>query len=418
MLAHKYFPLLLIAGLSAGGCAVGYRSSPDSSPSAITYSDPVIQSEQRAYWSQVDADIVAPVQASDARPRASVDASIRNVRDAVNLDAAVDAYAAGMAIDSTSLALHQAYLSKVVDFDAPNLGVAAADRILATDPVNGLARAVRADSEARQGAMEDALTDISIAARHAPNDVFVQRTAGHLLAWLDNNPHPPKLPSNVGDSLRQSRGAIEKSPAFAEAYREATGYLRDELASGPTTAQASQPSRVALNPPDFIPYGGEDNRFNPAPPPPYGPYAGYEYPDAYAYPYAYYPDPYWSGWGSAWPWFGFGFVEFDFGHRHFHDRDFGDRFFGHNHGFGRGDIFAGGTGVGNFDNSPRIFGPGTGRNFSAGSAGFGRTGFSRSNFGSRTFGRAAPFSRGFGGGSRGGGGFRGGGSRGGGGGRR
>src|SRR2546423_2120793 len=52
---------------------------------------------------------------------------IRDIGDAENLDEAVDGYAAGLAMDPGSAALHRAYLRRVVDLDAPQLGAAAAE---------------------------------------------------------------------------------------------------------------------------------------------------------------------------------------------------------------------------------------------------------------------------------------------------
>src|SRR5438552_503197 len=70
----------------------------------------------------------APAARTTAPARSSLEAAISDVRDASSIDAAVNAYTRGMTIDSGNVALHKAYVRKVVDMDVPQLGRSAADR--------------------------------------------------------------------------------------------------------------------------------------------------------------------------------------------------------------------------------------------------------------------------------------------------
>ena len=221
--------------LATSGCVTQSMTAPMSGPASTPryFADAVPDPKPAA----------VPVPASPASaPSKSVENSIRDIRDAKDIDAALDAYSTGMAIDSSSTELHRAYLRKMVDLDAPKIAEDAARQVLAVDPGNGLARAVLADSEAKQGLMVDALTDIGLAARRAPAEPFVQRTSARLLAWNDHNPQPPKLPPSVQTSLANARKSLEDSPAYVAAYKDAAYYFNaNQNRADSAVTQGSKP---------------------------------------------------------------------------------------------------------------------------------------------------------------------------------
>ena len=314
--------LLLPMSLMLGGCVTHSATVPFTS-SAI----------QPRYFADSVPERVPVATASSPN---AIDKSIAAIRDARDLDAALDGYAAGMAIDGGNVELHRAYLRKVVDLDAPKLGEAAARQVLAVDPGNGLARAVLADSEARQGLIVDALTDIGLAVRRAPDEPFVQRTAAHLLAWIDNNRQPPKLPASVQTTLQNARTALEDNPAYVAAYKDATHYFHDEqdrLSRAPQslTAAPATADRTYSNPTlvDRLP---DTSGYSAVPPSgSYTVYNHYYYDAPYAYNY-----PYYYGYGSA---FSIGCYDgYGFSHFHYRDRGFRDCYFGHSGGFNDNNI--------------------------------------------------------------------------------
>jgi tetratricopeptide (TPR) repeat protein len=298
----------------------------------------------------------------------TLDRAIRDVADAMSLDDAVDAYAEGLAIDPGSAALHRAYVRRVVDLGAPQLAASAAERLLASEPNNGLARAVLADAEAHQGNFADALTDISLAVPRAADEPFVQTTAAHLLAWYDNNPSPPALPSYTRRSLALAHGALGDYDAYNTAYTDASNFYQDEkrrLAAvdkadaAQTTQPTTQPSTsVVVGPPpepvpdlpDYAGYTGAGIGYVAAP---YGYYQPYSYGASYYEPY-YYAYPYYTWWPDWWfP--GGALIALDNFHHNHHDHDhdgdhhhhhniddhFRDRFFGG----GSGGVARGGHGA-------------------------------------------------------------------------
>jgi hypothetical protein len=420
----------LFAGLVLTGCTTGTRYD---SSAAVT---PRFAAEQPA--DPVPAiTLDDPKPAETARPAVvrtppttqadspAIDRVVTDIKNASTLDRAMDAYSAGLAADRNSIALQNAYVRRMVDFDAPQLAVAAAKRLVDAEPSNGLARAVVADAEARQGSMVDALTNISLAARRAGSDPFVQKTTANLIAWYDNNPRPPRLPGSVRESLQQLHSDLETKPTFAEAYKEANKYFVDErerAAKSATSAPATQPvagNQPLLPPealadrPDYAGYTGTDIGYIAAPQP-YTVYHEYYYGEPYGwyYPFTYYGSPFYSGFGF------YGFYGGGYGyHHHWHDLDCGfrERYFGHHHdGFASGrsrDLGVGTSATGFYDdrtsagrfsngnfsaNSGVYYG---GSNYSRGYSGgsYGRQGYSQGYVtprfgGSRNMGRSSPFS--------------------------
>lgn len=301
----------------------------------------------------------------------SLGSLIRDIEVAPDPDAAVDAYSAALVLHRDSPSVHGAYLRRMVDLGLPQLAVSAADRLLADEPNNALARAVLANYEASQGNFSDALTDISLAVPRAPDEPFVQVTAAHLLAWYDNNPNAPLLESYIRRALSQAHVTLADKPAFTTEFDDASNYYREarqrEEATAARPSAPTQPTAVA-----------EDESPAPTPPPPvaddtdgpayvgggavYVPYApGYAPPEPAV---AYYDQGLYSyGYVEPWWWYSPGFIVVDrFGHRHHeHDRDhrhdghhghhvddgFRDRYFGHGGGgtrvAGGGSNFGGRT---------------------------------------------------------------------------
>jgi hypothetical protein len=369
-----FFSAFLISSLGIAGCSNAYetsREAPDApeqlSSDMITPhsldSEPLAQASAPGETKIGPDSKIAPyseIPPAPAAPPATAPSllpDLRYLQNASTVGIAVDAYARGLAIKPDNITLHKAYIRKVVDLDVPQLGRAAAERVLTSEPDDGLARAVLSFSEARQGQMVDALTNISIALKQAKDEPLVQRTAGHLLAWYDNTPNAPMLPQGVLRSVKDAQTVMQPSSRFAEAYKEASDFYREQRrvadaqpatrpAIGQTTGASIIPSassqyfpEPSADLPDYAGYTGEAIGYSPyAAATSYDPVINnYYYENAYPY-YDYAPF-----WGPA---FGFGFFDFDFdrGHRE-HDRDrgrdrdrnreadhhFRDHFFGSSH---------------------------------------------------------------------------------------
>jgi hypothetical protein len=266
----------------------------------------------------------------------SMNQAIGAVQIAKDPSAALTAYSSGLTIDRNDTELHRAFVGKMVDFDLPDQAAFAASFVVAHDPLDGLARAVQAFAEAKRGDMIAALSDAALAANQQAGDLFIQRTAGQLLAWYDSIPQPPPLSAPVKDLLTQVRAKLSNQKGFQTAYQQATAQYADqaqqaaqELNNASAAATATEPAPLAPPPPAgvVVPPGNGTTPVN-------NYYTANYYADA-GYGSGYY-SPYWNGLGLWW-WWSPGFVvlgNFDHHHRHFdahrffHDHD-GD--FNHNH---------------------------------------------------------------------------------------
>ncbi len=274
----------------------------------------------------------APAAAND------LNSAIRNIEQAPDPSAAIDAFAQGTAIDQNAPALYETFVARMVDLGLPEMAFHQAETLTTLQPRNGLGWAVIAHVDARRGDMPAALSAITLAAQNAPSSLFVQRTAGELLAWYDLKADKSTLPEATQQGMANVRAALDKTPAFSSAYETAKSAYQNQ-ASTPST----QPPPAEVAPP---PQPGPYSYAEPYPPPP----PDYV-PDAYA--------DYYSDWGPGWvepyPWWwwepvgifgGVGFVPFasvfvfDGGHHHHHHFDHFDHgFFAHGHG-GHADQFA------------------------------------------------------------------------------
>lgn len=338
------------------------------------------------------SDQPAAPQARAAQPADQIQSAIQAIQQAADPSAAVAAYARGAAADPTNRQLLNAYVNKLVAFGLPDVAYQQAQRLVDVDPNNGVAWAVLAYMAARQGQMAEALADVAQAGNRAPDDRFVQETAGQLLAWYDQN--RPAVSDSLRTSLEKVRQAMASQKPFADAYHQAQQDLKQA-----GTQHGQQPQQQAYGPGSVDSWQGTawPNQYSYTPFPSdfgdmygysglgygYEPFLGYGYG---GYGYGYSPWAFCPGFAfgcGGWPWwawncgpFGFfgrnfnnfnnNFNVFAFNHHHHNNRiPVADLF---NHGrFGNGFFNQGKFGFGNvqhIDRSPtvaRAGGSGTGQ---------------------------------------------------------
>jgi hypothetical protein len=309
-----------------------------------------------------------------ASASATVDVAIQQAPDP---SAAVAAYANGFAIDRNDPKLYGAFVSRMVDLGLPEMAYHQAQTLNTLQANNGLAWGVVAYVDARRAKMPEAISAITLAGQFAPEDKFVQHTAGELVAWYDLKADKTTIPDNTKAGLTKIRELLEKRPAFTEAYSAAQRAYQTHAAaaSGPTQVAATQTAPVQTAPnqatpapmvPDApqVPMAPQAQADQIAPlgyaatgPASYPDYSSSDYYPDYSgayldwepnYPYGWGPSrvapgPWWwqpcGYWGGCdfFPFVGTSFVFGDFDHFHHHDGNFGhDGRFGHNGGFGHG----------------------------------------------------------------------------------
>lgn len=344
--------------------------------------------------------VTAALAVAQAAPAdQNISAAIQAVQQAADPSAAIGAFANGFAADRNNPQLYDAYVSRMVDLGLPEMAYHQAQTLTTLQANNGLAWGVVAYVDARRGQMPEAISAINLAGQFAPNNTFVQHTAGELVAWYDLKADKSTVAQNAKDGLEKVRGLLDKRPAFSEAYNTARKAYVSQTDTGSATPPA-QRGPVILNAPPAAQEPGSPqahaDQSDPSDPsdqsaPVFPPEAPAYYsaplvpPDYYANSYApdysaYSPDysgvyldwgpSYGYGWGPGWvapapwcwwqPWgfwngcnflpFGFGFAFGDFDDFHHFDHDRFGRFGGRDgrgfdHGFahGRGSEFWHGT---------------------------------------------------------------------------
>jgi hypothetical protein len=190
--------------------------------------------------------VPAPILAPTPTPPGAGDipSAIEAIRQAGSPADAVTAYGRGLALDRNNVRLHQAYLQRMVAFDLPDVAAYAAQVIVSTQPDSGLAWAVTASGAAKRGEMPTAVTDVAMAASLAPDDAYVLRTVGQVLAWYDAAPDRAAVPASIAKTLATLRPQLEANRIYADAYKQSqAAYLaRTPPAPGPAPGLAPGPA--------------------------------------------------------------------------------------------------------------------------------------------------------------------------------
>lgn len=164
--------------------------------------------------------------------------AIRAILEAPDPSAAIGAYARATGAGSDRLAADRAFVRRMVEFSLPEMAESQAREVAAREPTAALAQAVVAYMCGKRGETIEAMIRIAIAASTQPDDPFVQRTAGQLIAWYDTLADR----SQFSDSIRAEIEAVRASLAERALYKEAYERARDAyLAAAPPSATPPEP---------------------------------------------------------------------------------------------------------------------------------------------------------------------------------
>jgi len=186
--------------------------------------------------------LLTGVWAQPSRPSGDDAAAIQAIQQAPDPSAVVAAYGNGLALNHNDPKLHAAYVSRMVDLGLPELAYHQAEMLTTIDSSNGLAYGVVAYVNARRGQMTDAISAINVAAPLAPDNPFVQRTAGEILAWYDLKSDKTSIPDNIKEGLAKVRDSVGRSIAFTQAYDTAKKAYESQASAGTTTQPSSDNS--------------------------------------------------------------------------------------------------------------------------------------------------------------------------------
>jgi hypothetical protein len=177
-------------------------------------------------------------QPSQAAPASapSQDSLLQSIQSAADPSTAVAAYANAVSSLGDSVLVEQSYVRRMVDLGLPELAEAQAQDLTRRSPGDGLPWSVAAFMSARRGENAAALAQIGVAVNSSPDDPFVQRTAGQLLAWYDTQADPARIAAMARLSAESVRLKLKDRAAFTEAYAQS-----HEVLTGQAAAPATQP---------------------------------------------------------------------------------------------------------------------------------------------------------------------------------
>ena len=144
--------------------------------------------------------------------------ALERIERASTPSAAAEAYRAAVAEDPDNIALRHALVQRMVGLGKPQLAETQALELNQLDPHDGLAWGVLAFTRASTGDTTEGLRDIVSAAQYAPNDPFIGRTAGRLLAWFDTEADWRLVPPYLMHALDAAREQLRNTEPFATTY--------------------------------------------------------------------------------------------------------------------------------------------------------------------------------------------------------
>jgi len=261
------------------------------------------------------AEVIVPANQGATVPAGMVqqdDRFINLINKAEDPSTAINAYADAKAAEPNNLAVQQAYVRKMVSFQLPEMAETQAKEIINKDTRDPIAWAVLAYMHAKEDMTTQALTEIGVAEQRAPDDPFVMKTAGQLVAWYDLRADKSQIPEAVKNSVEAMRKDLAGKPIFADTYAHAAEAYRTAMNPATQPTESSSATGTQYVPPPVIPQQTTET---------YTPTYTTGYPSYPEYPYyysSYYP--YYQPWYPYW--YGGSVIIFeDFHDHHHHDHD-------------------------------------------------------------------------------------------------
>jgi len=229
--------------------------------------------------------------------RADVSPAIQAIQQAPDPSAVVTAYANGIAVDPNNPKLYNAYVARMVDLGLPEMAYHQAETLTSMESNNGLAWGVVAYVDARRGQMPEAMSAIILSGQFAPDNKFIQRTAGEIVAWYDLKADKNTLADNTRDGVAKVRALLSARTDFLQAYDTARKAYQAQYSPPATQPAPAQPPPTAPVTPQTSYVPSAEGYY----PPPDGGYSA-SYPSPYYSAYAPYYYDYGPGWVQPAPW--------------------------------------------------------------------------------------------------------------------
>jgi hypothetical protein len=163
---------------------------------------------------------------------------VRVIERAPDASSAVAVFADAVSVNKNNPAIYRAYVRRMVDLAVPQLAADQAQTLVKLDAGSGLGWAVLAHNATLKNDYRTALSNLSVAVACLPNDPFVVRTAGQILAWYDSHYKFAELPTAYQQVLAQVNERLMYKADYAEAYAMAAKTGSGAPTSQPVTLSA------------------------------------------------------------------------------------------------------------------------------------------------------------------------------------
>ncbi|MCY2929612.1 MAG: hypothetical protein NTV86_08985 [Planctomycetota bacterium] len=182
----------------------------------------------RILWCSVVVAVLAPP--ADAQPASApgdLTKAIEIIRTSQTPADITDAYRVAREKSPDSIELHRTYMIRMLKYGVIVPAQGAAERLVALDPTDGLAWAVKAYVDGKAGRFPQALEHAFQAAKSQGENPSVLTALGQLTAWHENTPKCPELSAEAKAILAAHGAKLKARAPFAAAYAALTKAYAD-----------------------------------------------------------------------------------------------------------------------------------------------------------------------------------------------
>ncbi len=171
---------------------------------------------------------------------------VRLVKSAQSPSDAASAYARANAMRPRSVALHEAYLKRMLKFGLPQVAIYPARALLSMDPEHGLASAVVGYLHGTKGELAASFEAHVVALRKLPDNPSVLNNTGQLAAWYEHTPDPPPVAAATRRWLEAILPALAEQPAYVRAYDRVVAAFKRQAEARAQYAEQLPPAEEAV----------------------------------------------------------------------------------------------------------------------------------------------------------------------------
>jgi hypothetical protein len=166
------------------------------------------------------------------------------IRASPDLSSAIEAYAQGVAGRLNATDVKRAFVHRMADFGVHELGDAQAHELITRGVTDATIRGVAAYNDAARGNAHAAITNLKLGLIDRPNDPFLLRTAGQVVAWYDSLADRSKLPKEDVAGIEWLGAVGNGRQDFDDAYRVTISVWRQAVVSDNTGSQRMGPQET------------------------------------------------------------------------------------------------------------------------------------------------------------------------------